>query len=67
MMSDLYSIAFNQIRFAHFTQPANAATQNWTVQSENRYSLRAQWEYLHAGNAAVNFLAFCRATLASTR
>ena len=53
--------------FMLFTQPANAATQNWTVQPENWEALRAQWEYSHLVNAAVNFLAFCCATLASTR
>jgi hypothetical protein len=60
-------IALNLIIFMLFTQPANAATQNWTVQPDNWEALRTQWEYSHAVNAAVNFLAFCCATLASTR
>jgi hypothetical protein len=60
-------IALNLIIFMLFTQPANAATQNWTMQPDNWEALRAQWEYSHAVNAAVNFLAFCCATLASTR
>jgi hypothetical protein len=60
-------IVLNLIVFALFTQPANAATQNWTVQPDNWEALRTQWEYSHAVNAAVNFLAFCCATLASTR
>jgi hypothetical protein len=60
-------IALNLIIFMIFTQPANAATQNWTIQPDNWEALRAQWEYSHAVNAAVNFLAFCCATLASTR
>jgi len=60
-------IALNLIVFMLFTQPANAATQNWTVQPDNWEALRAQWEYSHAVNAGVNFLAFCCATLASTR
>lgn len=60
-------IALNLVIFVLFTQPANAATQNWTIQPENWEALRAQWEYSHAVNAAVNFLAFCCATLASTR
>lgn len=47
-------IALNLIIFALFTQPANAATQNWTVQPENWEALRSQWEYSHAVNAAVN-------------
>jgi hypothetical protein len=60
-------IALNLVIFVLFTQPANAATQNWTVQPENWEALRAQWEYSHAVNAAVNFLAFCCAALVSTR
>jgi hypothetical protein len=60
-------IALNLIIFVIFTQPANAATQNWTVQPENWETLRTQWEYSHAVNAAVNFLAFCCAAGASTR
>lgn len=60
-------IALNLIIFILFTQPANAATQNWTVQPENWEALRVQWEYSHAINAAVNFLAFCCAVFASTR
>jgi len=60
-------IALNLIIFGLFTQPANAATQNWTVQPDNWEALRTQWEYSHAVNAAVNFLAFCCAALASTR
>jgi hypothetical protein len=60
-------IALNLIIFVLFTQPANAATQNWTAQPENWEALRAQWEYSHAVNAAVNFVAFCCAVLASTK
>ena len=60
-------IALNLIIFMLFTQPANAATENWIVQPENWEALRTQWEYSHAVNAAVTFLAFCCAVLASTR
>ena len=60
-------IAINLIIFVLFTQPANAATQNWTIQPENWEVLRVQWEYSHAVNAVVNFLAFCCAALASTK
>ncbi|MBY5763482.1 hypothetical protein V7798_08315 [Rhizobium laguerreae] len=60
-------IALNLVIFMVFTQPANAATENWTVQPENWESLRDQWEYSHAVNAAVTLLAFCCATLASIR
>ena len=60
-------IALNLAIFFVFTQPANAATQNWTVQPANWEALRARWEYSHAANAVVNVLAFCCATRASTR
>ncbi|MER9404732.1 DUF1772 domain-containing protein [Mesorhizobium caraganae] len=60
-------IAINLVIFVLFTQPANAATRNWTVQPENWQALRVQWGYSHAVNAAVTFLAFCCALLASTK
>jgi hypothetical protein len=60
-------IVLNLIIFVVFTQPTNAATQNWTVQPENWESLRVQWEYSHAVNAVITFLAFCCTTFASTR
>ena len=60
-------IALNLSIFVFFTQPANTATQNWTMQPDNWETLRAQWEYSHTVNAAVTFLAFCCAALASTR
>lgn len=43
--------------------PANQATDNWTTIPENWAQLRLQWEYSHAGNALVTFVAFCAVTL----
>jgi hypothetical protein len=60
-------IALNLVIFFVWTQPANAATQNWTVRPENWDVLRRQWEYSHAINAGVTFAAFCAATLAGLR
>ncbi|MFC3163171.1 hypothetical protein [Ciceribacter thiooxidans] len=60
-------ILANLAIFALFTQPANAVTQNWTVQPENWEALRIQWEYSHAANAVITFLAFCCAALACVR
>ncbi|MGO7541605.1 hypothetical protein ACC680_23785 [Rhizobium ruizarguesonis] len=60
-------IALNLVIFMVFTQPANAATENWTLQPENWESLRVRWEYSHAVNAAVTLLAFCCTTVASLR
>lgn len=60
-------IALNLVIFLLFTQPANVATRNWTAQPPDWEALRMQWEYSHAVNALVTFLAFCCAVLASTR
>ena len=58
-------IALNLVIF-FWTQPANAATANWTVRPENWEALRRSWEYSHV-NAGVTFAAFCAATLAGLR
>ncbi len=58
-------IVLNLVVFFIWTQPANAATQNWTVQPENWAALRTQWEYSHAVNAGVIFAAFLSATFAA--
>jgi hypothetical protein len=60
-------IAVNLVIFFAWTQPANAATANWTVQPANWEALRRQWEYSHAINAGVTFAAFCAATLGALR
>lgn len=60
-------IALNLVIFMLWTQPANAATSNWTIRPENWRSLRTQWEYSHAVNAAVIFLALCATTVAALR
>jgi hypothetical protein len=51
--------------FFVWTYPANVATQNWTVVSDNWQELRRQWEYSHAVNAVLNFLALCLVVAAS--
>jgi len=60
-------VVVNLVIFMIWTQPANAATQNWTVRPENWEALRVSWEYSHAVNAGVTFLAFCSATIAALR
>ena len=60
-------IVVNLVIFTIWTQPANAATQNWTVRPEKWEALRVQWEYSHAVNAGVTLLAFCSATIAALR
>jgi len=48
--------------FSIWTYPANQATSNWTVAPANWASLRTQWEYSHAANATMTFLALCAVT-----
>ncbi|HKS60616.1 MAG TPA: hypothetical protein VJT13_02890 [Xanthobacteraceae bacterium] len=60
-------IVVNLAIFMVWTQPANAITDNWAIRPDNWETLRRQWEYSHAVNAGVTFLAFCAATLAALR
>ena len=60
-------IALNLAIFLVWTQPANAATGNWTTRPENWLDLRRQWEYSHAINAGIMFVAFCATTAAALR
>ncbi|WP_201864437.1 DUF1772 domain-containing protein [Microvirga soli] len=56
-------VAFFAIFFA-WTFPANQATANLTTIPDDWSRLRQEWEYSHAVNAAVMFVAFCSVTLA---
>jgi hypothetical protein len=44
-----------QALFWIFTNPANVATQNWTVMPDDWAVLRARWEYSHAAGAVLTF------------
>lgn len=50
-------IAVTLAVFFAWTYPANQATGNWTSAPENWEQLRTEWEYSHAANAAITFLA----------
>jgi hypothetical protein len=50
--------------FFTWTFPANQVTANWTEAPQNWEALRTQWEYSHAANAVLTFLALCCVTLA---
>jgi len=50
-------IAATLATFFIWTYPANQATSNWTSVPENWEQLRTQWEYSHATNATITFLA----------
>jgi hypothetical protein len=45
--------------FFAFVFPANQATDNWTAIPANWETLRRQWEYGHAVNAAISLVGFC--------
>jgi hypothetical protein len=50
-------LALSLFVFFLFIFPANRQTQNWTILPENWEQLRRQWEYSHAVNAALYFVA----------
>jgi MFS family permease len=50
-------IAVTLAVFFTWTYPANQATGNWTSAPENWEQLRSEWEYSHAANAMLTFLA----------
>ena len=49
--------------FFVFTFPANQQTANWTRIPTNWEALRLQWEYSHAINAGLFFIAFIGLTI----
>jgi hypothetical protein len=58
-----FCIALSLAIFFIWTYPANQATDNWTTIPANWEQLRWQWEYSHAANAVITFVAFCSVTL----
>ncbi len=48
--------------FFTWTYPTNQATSNWTVVPANWQELRTTWEYAHATNAVLTFIALCAVT-----
>jgi hypothetical protein len=48
--------------FFTWTYPANQATSNWTLPTPNWTTLRLHWEYAHAINALLTFVALCLLT-----
>jgi hypothetical protein len=55
-------MAATLVIFFMWTYPANQATSNWTVVPANWQQLRTTWEYAHATNAVLTFLALCAVT-----
>jgi Na+/proline symporter len=56
-------VALNLLVFFTWTYPANLATENWTRMPADWEALRRQWEFSHAVNAGVTFLALCSVVL----
>jgi hypothetical protein len=56
-------VALTLMVFFLWTYPANQATANWTTIPDHWEQLRRQWEYSHAFNAVITFLALCSVTL----
>lgn len=58
-------LALSLAVFFAWTWPANQATANWTVLPPGWEALRWRWEYSHAANAVLVFLALCLSVLSA--
>jgi uncharacterized membrane protein YjjB (DUF3815 family) len=54
-----------QAVFWSFTFPINVASSNWTRLPDDFEAARRQWEYSHAVNAALTFIALLAITLSA--
>ena len=57
-LTSVLCLVATQMIFWAFTYPMNVASNNWTVTPENFEVARRQWEYSHAVNAVITFIAF---------
>ena len=64
-LSAALCLAATQVIFWMFTYPINVASNNWTVTPESFEAARRQWEYSHAVNAVLTFVAFVAITLSA--
>lgn len=58
-------LAGTLVVFFEWTYPANQTTESWTLVPAQWKKLRAQWEFSHAANAVLSFIAFCCAILSA--
>jgi len=58
------AILLTQVVFWVFTFPVNRRTHNWTEAPEDWEWLRDRWEFSHAANAFLTFIALVCVTLA---
>src|SRR5215467_11295191 len=64
-LTALLLLGTTQVIFWTFTYPMNAATNNWTITPQDFEAVRRQWEYSHAVNAALTFVALVTITLST--
>jgi hypothetical protein len=64
-LTALLCLGATQVIFWTFTYPMNVATNNWTITSQDFEAARQQWEYSHAVNAVLTFVAFVTTTLSA--
>src|SRR5262249_28013481 len=62
-LSAALCLAATLVIFWLFTYPINVLSKNWTFLPEPFEAARRQWEYSHAVNAVLTFIAFVSFTL----
>src|SRR6516165_11996862 len=64
-LTALLCIGATQVIFWTFTYPMNVATNNWTITPQDFEAVRRQWEYSHAINAVLSFVALVAITFST--
>ena len=64
-LTALLCLGATQVIFWTFTYPMNVATNNWTITPQDFETARRQWEYSHAVNAVLTFVALVTITLST--
>src|SRR5262249_7609690 len=64
-LTALLCLVATQAIFWTFTYPMNVATNDWTITPQDFEAVRRQWEYSHAVNAVLTFVALVTITLSA--
>jgi hypothetical protein len=64
-LTALLCLGATQVIFWTFTYPMNAATNYWTITPQDFEAARRQWEYSHAVNAVLTFVALVTIALSA--
>jgi len=64
-LTALLCLGATQMIFWRFTYPMNVATNNWTITPQDFEAVRRQWEYSHAVNAVLTFVALVAITFST--